>query len=110
MKRLNKLKRHYNSLQSLHKGKSYICRKILKAGGSGLMKCLCEISKNVLKGNVPLTKFQKKKLSSHKHTLRKLLDKKKLSLIKKQRLVQKGGFLNALLGPVLNLLGGFLRG
>ena len=110
MKRLNKLKRHYNSLRLLHKGKSRNCRKILKTGGSGLMNCLCEISKNVLKGNVPLTRLQTKKLSPHKHTLRKLLDKKKLSLIKKQRLVQKGGFLNALLGPVLNLLGGFLRG
>ena len=108
MKRLNKLKKYSNSLQILRRGKRNTCKKILNNGGKGLMRCLCEISYNILKGNVPLTITQKKKLSPYKNILRKLGRKNKLSLTKKKNLAQKGGFLNALLAPVLTLLGGIL--
>ena len=108
MKRLEKLKTHSQSLHILRKGKPKICNQVLNNGGRSLMSCLCEISHNVLKGNVPLTHLQKKKISSYKHIIRKLANSKKLSLSKKKKLVQKGGFLSALLGPVLTLLGGFL--
>ena len=109
MNRFRKLKKHSNALQILREGDSKICKQVLRDGGASLMNCLCEISHNILKGNVPLTMSQKKKLSPYKHTLRQLTNNQKISLVKKKHLVQRGGFLSALLGPVLTLLGGFLR-
>ena len=51
------------------------------------------------------TKLKGAKLKRNKKDLR-LLSAKKTSLRKKRHIVQKGGFLGALLKPVLALLGG----
>ena len=69
--------------------------------------CICECAKNILKGKVPLTQTQKKQLAKRKAALRKLTSKK-LSLKKKHRIIQKGGFLGAILGPIVSVLGGLL--
>ncbi len=75
-----------------------------------LLKCLCECSLNILKGNVKLTLSQKRHLSRHKQMLRTLADRKTPVKKKKQLLVQKGGFLPALLTPILTTLAGlFLK-
>jgi len=50
---------------------------------------------------------QKAKLKRNKNNLRKL-SSKKLSLKKKRTILQKGGFLSAILTPALALLGGLL--
>ena len=71
--------------------------------------CLCECAKNLLKGNVPLTPAQKKSLSRRKKELRDL-SRKRVSLKKKKKIVQSGGFLGALLGPIISVLGGLFGG
>ena len=64
---------------------------------------------NVLKGNVPLTNPQMSKLRPRRHDLRALpLSIKKTSLAKKRKIIQKGGFLSALLAPALSALAGLL--
>jgi len=67
--------------------------------------CVSECAKNVIKGNVPLTNRQKAKLRRSRNDIR-ALSVKKTSLRKKRKILQKGGFLTALLPPVLSLLGG----
>jgi len=62
-----------------------------------------------LRGNVPLTSKQTTKLRRNKKNLRSLATKK-TSLKKKRQILQKGGFLAALLPPVLWLQGGALSG
>jgi hypothetical protein len=75
-----------------------------------LLKCLCECCLNVLNGNVKLTSDQKRHLSRHKKVLRTLVDRKTPVKRKRQILVQKGGFLPALLGPIISTLAGlFLK-
>jgi len=69
--------------------------------------CLSECATNVLRGNVPLTSRHGSKLKRNKKDLR-LLSAKKTSLRKKRHIVQKGGFLGALVTPVLALLGGLV--
>jgi len=69
--------------------------------------CVSECAKNVIKGNVPLTNRQMTNLRRKKHDLRSL-SKKKTSLRKKRKILQKGGFLSALLPPVLTVLSGLL--
>ena len=72
-----------------------------------LVSCVCECAKNVLKGRVPLSEHQLKKLRHWKKCLR-VLSTKKSSLKHKKKLLQKGGFLGALLTPVLSFLGGLV--
>jgi len=69
--------------------------------------CVSECAKNVIKGNVPLTSRQMTTLRRKKYDLR-ALSKRKTSLKAKRKILQKGGFLSALLPPVLSVLGGLL--
>jgi len=69
--------------------------------------CFSECAKNVLKGNVPLSKRQFSRLEREKTNVRALASKR-TSLRKKRRVVQKGGFVGALLMPALAALGSLL--
>jgi len=66
------------------------------------LDCISECAKNVLKGNVALTDRKKTKLRRSRNDLRALSVKK--TLRKKRGILQKGGFLSALLPPVLAVL------
>lgn len=103
----SRLKKYLVKLRLLKKSSSKVRNKILKNCNKNLLCCLCECAKNVLKGNVPLTKPQKSKLSRFKQKLRNLVSKKTRIKVKR-RLVQTGGFLGALLTPVLSFLGSLL--
>ena len=71
--------------------------------------CLCEVAKNVLKGNVRLKPTQLTKLKKHRSAIRKLV-LKKTSLRAKRHILQKGGFLGALIGPAIGLLTSLFAG
>ena len=53
--------------------------------------------------------LQLRKLRREKHNLRRLA-LKKTPLKKKRKILQKGGFLGAILAPALSVLGGLLFG
>lgn len=78
-------------------------RKILKKCPKQIYSIICEIIKNVLNGNVRLSNYFHKKLHPYKNVLRKLARKGNLKL-RKKIINQKGGFLNALLVPVISIL------
>jgi len=69
------------------------------------IKCICECAKNVLAGNVSLSSEHKRKLKRYKHSLRKLALKRTPMKIKR-KIIQSGGFLGAILGPIVKVLGG----
>ncbi len=71
------------------------------------LDCISECAKNVIKGNVPLTNRQKTRLRRSRNELR-ALSVKKTPLREKRRILQKGGFLGALLPPVLGVLASLL--
>ena len=48
-------------------------------------------------------------LAKHKEDLRKLIDKK-ISMKKKKEILQDGGFIGALLAPIVSILSGLLSG
>ena len=93
-------------LQILAKCKPKIRKVIINHGPVDVLTCVCECCYNLLKGTVPLTPSQKRRLSRYKKHLRALADKK-VSRVKKRRVLnQKGGnLLAALLPPVLSVLG-----
>lgn len=70
------------------------------------LDCVSECAKNVIKGNVPLSDRQKTNLRRRKDL--RALSVKKTSLRKKRKILQKGGFLTALLPPVLSILSSLL--
>ena len=67
------------------------------------MYYLCECGKNILKGNVPLTPRQLRALRPYKNHLRDLVCKK-VSIKKKKIILQKVGFVGALLRLLTKLL------
>jgi hypothetical protein len=100
------LKKFAPYLRVLEKSTPYIRSRLAKKHCSPeFIKCICECAKNLLVGNVVLTPEHKRRLARHKHSLRKLV-LKKTSLSGKKKIVQSGGFLGALLGPIVKILGG----
>jgi hypothetical protein len=78
----------------------------LKHCSHDFIDCICECTKNLLHGNVPVTAAQYRKLKPYKQVLRRLSDNKLSNKKRRQLLVkQKGGFLGFLLGPVASALG-----
>jgi len=69
------------------------------------LDCISECAKNILRGNVQLSTKQKTALRHNRQNLRRL-SIKKTSLKKKRQIIQKGGFLGAIIAPVLATLGG----
>lgn len=84
---------------------------LLRKCPNSLIKSVCECALNLLKGNVPITPSQKKRLAPHKRTLRRLGDQK-VPLFKKRRLlVQKGdGFLSVLIPAAVSVLTSLIHG
>jgi len=71
-------------------------REYIKKCNREFIDCVSECAKNVIKVNVPMTGPQKASLRRRKKDVRALANKK-TSLTKKRRILQKGGFLIALL-------------
>ena len=95
------LRKHAGTLTLLNKAVPTVRQTLLRK--PGVMKSVCECALNVLRGRVPLTKKQKAKLARYKTSLRKLATKRGSGTLKsKKKLVQKGGFLTALLAPLLS--------
>jgi len=78
---------------------------LIKKASSDNIDALSEVALNVLKGNLELSKTEKKKLQRHKKKLR-VLGRRNISVKRKKSfLVQEGGFLPLMLTPFLSAAG-----
>ena len=102
-----KLRKYAHHLQCLKVASPTTSKAIIKSADAGLVNCLCEVGLNILKGNVAVTPSQKKRLTRHKQDLRRI-GNKGLSLQSKKRILQKGGFLGALLAPLASIVGKYI--
>ena len=102
-----RIERNLPLLKVLCGAKPALIKAVLKGASPDLINTLSECSLNILKGNVRLTSAQKKQLCRYKQSLR-ALSKKGTLLKRRKQILQKGGFLGALLKPVLSVLGGLL--
>jgi hypothetical protein len=80
----------------------------LKNANDDLVACLVECVANIVRGNVPMTTKQKSNLKCHLRSLRDLSKVRNLKKAKKKLLKQKGGFLPAVLTPILVAAAGTL--
>ena len=76
---------------------------LLKAADKEILSALAEICLNLIKKNCPLTKGQIKKLIPYEKQIYEMSLRKK-SVAYKKSLVQKGGFVSALLSTILPAL------
>lgn len=107
LKMSKRLQKYHVHLKLLKEASAIMRKEILKNCNKYLLCCLCECARNVLKGNVPVTEAQKSKLGRFKKKLREFASKKTRAAVKR-KLVQTGGFIGALLTPVLSFLGTLL--
>ena len=84
---------------------------LIEIANPEFIKTLCECCYNANRGNIPFKPDAKKKLKKYAPAIRKIASKKdKYKSIKKKRqlLIQEGGFLPALLTPIIGLAGGLI--
>lgn len=69
-----------------------------------VVSSFCELIKNVLKGNITLSRGQKRRWARHKRLLRSMVSRRN-TYKHKTKLLQRGGFLPMLLPLAKTLLG-----
>jgi hypothetical protein len=97
--------RDYLTLLSKSKGATRR-RKLIDAGDNDQIRAVSECVQNVVKGNLPLSKSQLRKLKKHQTVLRAVTSSVRAPSKSKRILKQSGGFLNFLLPIALNALSG----
>lgn len=77
---------------------------LLRTADDKFIRCICECVVNTLKGNVPLEHREKEHLSKYKTTLRRIAAKQGNWKTKRKIVLQRGGFLPYIIGPILSAL------
>lgn len=103
-----RLRRNIENLKILKKLKKQRRSAFLKTARKDLILCICDCANNVLRGNIRLKTGEKRALKRHKAALRQLAERRKGLEQKRKILVQKGGFLPFLLGPIISAAGGLI--
>ena len=99
---------HASLLKLLHKSNPKFRKVLLRNRcDDSFVRCISNCCHNILNGNVPLNANQLKKLKAVKGSIRKIAAKK-TSIKTKKTLIQRGGFLGALLPAIIPAIGGLL--
>ena len=76
----------------------------LRTADEKFIRCIHECVLNTLNGNVPLERHEKDRLSKYKTTLRRIVAKRGNWKSKRKLVIQRGGFLPYIIGPILSVL------
>ena len=98
-----RVQKYAPTLRILSRASPKVKRTVIQQADNQFMNCLCECGKNVLESNVPLTPRQLRVLRPYKNHLRELVSKK-VGIKRKKIILQKGGFIGALLKPLTEFL------
>ena len=96
--------KHKDILGVLAKASPPLAKSIIKTAPPSLIKTLSEIAFNCLSGNLRITPVSKHKLRKLKKNFRILASRNK-SISTKKRTLQEGGFIGALAGLAIPILG-----
>jgi hypothetical protein len=103
------LKAHLKTLRRLGRRPKAERKRFFDKCKRGAVDCCCEIARNILNKNVPLSPHQLKAWRRHERTLLDLA-RLKTPLAKKRKILQTGGFLPLLLAPLLGIASTILGG
>lgn len=104
LRRVEKYRKLLVALPSLNKLQ---LKSVVKNSKNDFIQCLCEVVENILRGNIPLTKTQKRNLNRYKNSLRQI-GCKRVSIATKKKILthnQKGGFIQFIIPPLLAIAG-----
>ena len=97
-------------LRLLHDTNSKQRKQLIKIGNSDQINSVCECAFNILRKNITLNPTQLSKLRRYRKFVYRVADKKIPISQKRKALEQSGGFLPALLAPILGVaLGGIVE-
>jgi hypothetical protein len=109
----SRLSRHARDLQTLADASPAVRRRIISQAPNDLLLALVDAARRLLKGDVSLTPTQLGAVRRHKKNFRKVIAPRTTAR-QLRKVYQTGGFLPALLGPILKvglpLLNGILGG
>jgi len=104
-----RLQQHIPLLKRLIKLPDRQKKSFIKTADKSLVNSICECCINILNGCIPLSNRQKTRLKRNKLDLRHLV-LKKTALGKKRKILQKGGFLSAILSAAIPVIGSLIAG
>ena len=90
------------ALMLLSKANPKTVKKIILSANKSLISALSEICLNVLHGNIPLSPTHRRKIKKYRKNIRTLAGSGALKA--KRQVLQRGGFISALLGIAAPLL------
>ena len=96
-----RIRRNLTLLKSILKAKPLQRRLILQSASDELILTQCEVALNILRGTIPLTKAQYRKLEKKKTAIKFIADKKIGVLKKRLAINQQGGFILPLLSVAI---------
>lgn len=105
-----RVKKNIHFLKVLHDSKPKIRKAILQNADKELIDTICECLHNILRGNVVVSPALKRKIHRQRANICQLHSKKCSLKRKKKILIQQGGFLPALLAPILGIVGSLVGG
>ena len=106
-----RLEKYKGQLRLLQKANPEQRKFILESSDPEFIKLICECCLNAIQGNIPLPPAKERKLARYAPVMRRICTggiQKKAIHRKRQLLVQHGGFLPALLAPIISLAGGLI--
>lgn len=104
----NRLKKHLPLLKLLKKANVEERIALLENTNNDFIKCLDECIDNFLRGNVRCSHVKREQLKKSAKVLRKIVHPKTSIKRKRELLVQRGGFLPALLAPLIGVASGLI--
>ena len=105
VEKMKRIKQHADFLRYASSAPLASRKHLIHNASAYEMNALCEVCKNIVQGNIPLSAAQKRKLSRHRSTLRTLSNRSVKVKRKKHLLLQKGGLpLLPLLAPLITPL------
>ncbi len=104
-----RLKRNIICLHLLSNAKKPQRDALINTASKDQILCICDCANNFLKGNIPFSDQDIRKLKRYQNQIRYLANNKKATTKnQKQIIVQQGGFLPLLLTPILSIVGSLL--
>ena len=106
---LARLKRNYPLLRALRNSSNKERKLILKKANADLLKTIADICYNLNHGNITLPEYKRKKFNRYRNVFRRLGDKNISLKCKHKDIVQKGGFLGAII-PAISIVASIVSG
>lgn len=101
----SRIRRNYNYLKLLSNLTPCRQKAILKNADKDLVDTFSECALNLIAGNVNLPHESRNKIAKHRATIRQLASKRVSRDKKRKILIQRGGFLGAILPTIIGIIG-----